>query len=203
MTDHAEKPDHPYVVPTDDIMMPDSMIDTGPSVDAAVTAKVAELEKKLAEANDKMLRALAETENTRRRLEKERIDTSKYAVSSFAKDMLNVADNLRRALAAMTPEAREKSPEIKNLAVGVEATERELLGIFERNGIKRVDPINQMFDPNLHEVIFEGDAPDKEPGTVIQVVEAGFTIHDRLLRPARVGLAKGGAESASTIDQEV
>lgn len=164
---------------------------------------LAELEKKLADMNDKMLRAMAEADNTRKRLEKERMDTAKFAVSSFAKDLLSVADNLRRALAAITPDAREANADLKNIAIGVEATERELLGIFERNGIKKIDPAGQKFDPNLHEVIFEGDAPDKPPGTVIQVIEQGYTIHDRLLRPARVGVAKGGADAGGSIDQQV
>lgn len=165
--------------------------------------RIAELENKLAEATDRMLRAVAEADNTRKRLEKERLDTAKFAVSSFARDLLSVADNMRRALAAITPEMKEKSPELKNIALGVEMTEKELLSVFEKNGIRKVDPLNQKFDPNLHEVIFETDVTDKPPGFVIQVVEAGYTIHDRLLRPARVGLSKGGEAPAQKVDQEV
>ncbi len=167
-------------------------------------AKIAELEKKLAEMKDQALRALAEAENTRRRGERERQDTAKFAVGSFAKDLLNVADNLRRALNSITPEAREKNPELKNIYVGVEATERELLRAFDTQKIKKLEPLNQKFDPNLHEVLFENDAPDKAPGTVIQVIEPGYTIHERLLRPARVGVAKGGVAGAGTaVDQEI
>jgi molecular chaperone GrpE len=171
---------------------------------AAAAAVVADLEKKLAEMNDKLLRALAETENTRRRLEKERMDTAKFAVSSFARDLLTVADNLRRALEAITPEQQEKIPELKNIFTGVEATERELLRVFESNGIKKVQPLGQIFDPNLHEVLFESDAAGKPPGTVLQVMEPGYTLHDRLLRPARVGVAKGGgAPEGGHIDENV
>lgn len=165
--------------------------------------KIAALEKKLAEATDKMLRALAEADNTRKRLEKERLDTARFAISSFARDLLTVSDNLRRALNAISPEMREKNAELKNIYTGVEATERELLRIFESNGIKKVDPTDQKFDPNLHEVIFETDVTDKAPGTVVQVIEQGYTLHDRLLRPARVGVAKGGADSSARVDQEV
>ncbi len=165
---------------------------------------VADLEKKLAEANDKTLRALAEVENIRKRGERERQDIAKFSVSSFARDLLSVSDNLRRALQAVSPEQREKNPELKNVLIGVEATERELLRIFEGNGIKKVEPMGQKFDPNFHEVMFESDMPDKPAGTIIQVIEAGYTIHERLLRPARVGIAKGGAEDASAhIDQSV
>lgn len=166
-------------------------------------ARIAELEAKLAEATDRMLRAVAEADNTRKRLEKERQDTAKFAVTSFARDILSVADNLRRALSAITPEMKEKSPELKNIALGVEMTEKELLNVFEKNGIRKVDPLNQKFDPNLHEVMFETDVTDKPPGFVVQVVEAGYTIHERLLRPARVGVSKGGGENAPKVDQEV
>lgn len=155
------------------------------------TARIAELETKLAEANDRTLRALAEADNTRKRLEKERQDTAKYAISGFARDLLSVADNLRRALHAITPEQREANAELKNIYVGVEATERVLLSLFEKNGIKKIDPQGQAFDPNQHEVIFESDIPGQAAGTIVQVIEPGYMIHDRLLRPARVGVAKG------------
>ncbi len=159
--------------------------------------RIRQLEERLGETNDRLLRALAEADNTRKRLEKERQDTAKYAVSSFARDLLSVADNLRRALAAITPEQREQNAEFKNIAIGVEATERELLNLFERNGIKKIDPLGQLFDPNLHDVIFESDATGQPAGTIIQVVESGYTIHDRLLRPARVGVAKASGDPQS------
>lgn len=169
-----------------------------------IAARLAELEKKLAEAHDKMLRALAEGENIRKRSERERQDTAKFAVSSFARDLLGVADNLRRALSSISPEAREKSVELKNIYAGVEMTEKELLRVFESNGIKRLDPVGAPFDPNLHEVLFEGEAVGVPPGSVIQVVEHGYILHERLLRPARVGVAKGGdAAQGGNVDQQV
>lgn len=167
-------------------------------------AQIAELERELANASDRMLRALAEADNTRKRLEKERLDTAKFAITGFARDMLPVADNLRRALDAITPEQRENNPELKNIYIGVEATERELLRVFEQNHIRKVDPLHQTFDPNRHEVIFESPAPGKPAGTVIQVVEPGYMLHERLLRPARVGIAKGGeTENGARVDAEV
>jgi molecular chaperone GrpE len=172
------------------------------AVDASLLmSRVTELEAKLAEATDKTLRALAEAENTRKRAEKERQDVSKFAVSSFARDILGISDNLRRALQAMTPEAVAASPVLKNLLLGVEATERELQRVLESHGIRRVDPLGQKFDANLHEVMFEADATDKPPGTITQVVDSGYTIHERLLRPARVGIAKGSTP-AEKIDQQ-
>ena len=167
------------------------------------SARIAELEQKLADANDKMLRAVAEADNTRKRLEKERQDTAKFAIASFARDLLGVADNLRRALVAITPEQRENNAELKNIAIGVEATERALLALFEKNGIRRIDPLGQVFDPNLHEVLFENEIPGKPAGTVVQVVEVGYTLHDRLLRPAKVGVVKvgsGAMEAGDTLD---
>lgn len=166
--------------------------------------QIAELEKKLAETSDKMLRALAEADNTRRRAERERQDTAKFSVSSFARDMLSVSDNLRRALNAIPPEQREQNEQLKNIYTGVESTERELLRVFESNSIKKIEPLHQKFDPNLHEVLFESPDTDKPAGTVVQVIESGYMIHDRLLRPARVGVAKGTeTPEGSVLDAQV
>jgi molecular chaperone GrpE len=160
--------------------------------DASIIEK---LEADLAEARDRMLRALAETENVRRRLEREREDTARYAISRFAGDLLSVADNLRRALEAVPAAAVEKDEFLAKLVDGVSATERTMLNVLEKNGVKKLDPAGQKFDPNFHEVLFELDAPDKPVGTVVQVLEPGYTIGDRLLRPARVAAAKGGPAS--------
>ena len=166
--------------------------------------RIAALEEQLADMKDRLLRAMAETENIRKRSEREKQDTAKFAVSSFAKSLLSVADNLSRALAAVTPEQRESDPPLKNIYTGVEMTEKELLRALEKEGIKKIDAMDKPFDPNLHEVMFEGEAADKPPGTVIQVIEDGYTIFERLLRPARVGVSKGGVpEEGSTVDQEV
>jgi molecular chaperone GrpE len=163
-----------------------------PAPQPVAEERIAKLEADLAEARDRMLRALAETENVRRRLEREREDTARYAISRFAGDTLSVADNLRRALDAVPATAVEKDEFLAKLVDGVSATEKNLLSVLEKNGVKKLDPLGQKFDPNFHEVLFEMDAPDKPAGTVVQVLEAGYTIGDRLLRPARVAAAKGG-----------
>ena len=166
-------------------------------------SRVAELEQKLAEATDKMLRALAEADNVRKRTVRDKEDTAKYAVSSFARELLTVADNLSRALAAVTQDQRAADPALNNLCVGIEMTARALAKALEAQGIKKVEPLGQTFDANLHEVIFETDTSDAAPGTVTQVIECGYTIHDRLLRPARVGIAKGGVpENGTAVDTQ-
>ena len=153
--------------------------------------RVAELEAELADHKDKLLRALAETENVRRRAHREREDASKYAVAGFAKDLLSAADNLRRALESL-PESEAKDERTRSLLAGVAATERELLGVFERHGIKRIDPKGERFDHNFHQAIFEVERPDQPSGSVVEVLQPGYVLHDRLLRPAMVGVAKGG-----------
>jgi molecular chaperone GrpE len=172
-----------------------------PDEGVALTAdeRLAAVEGELAETKDRLLRALAETENVRRRLQRERDDAQKYAVGGFAKDLLSVVDNLGRALAAM-PEAEASDPRIQGLRDGVAATERELLGAFERHGLKRIDPKGERFDHNFHQAIFEAERPDVPAGTVVEVLQPGYVLHDRLLRPAMVGVAKGGAKPAAEGD---
>jgi molecular chaperone GrpE len=131
----------------------------------------------------------------RRRGEREREDTARFAISRFAGDILSVADNLRRALESVPQSAIEQDEFLSKLVGGVGATERELVSVFEKHGLKRIDPMGQAFDPNFHEVLFEVDAPDTPVGTVVQVLEAGYTIGGRLLRPARVGVAKNGPKA--------
>jgi molecular chaperone GrpE len=150
-----------------------------------------ELEAELAEYKDRLLRALAETENVRRRAQREREDASKYSIAGFAKDLLSAADNLRRALESL-PESEAKDERTRSLLAGVAATERELLGVFERHGIKRIDPQGERFDHNFHQAIFEAERPDQPSGSVVEVLQPGYVLHDRLLRPAMVGVAKGG-----------
>ena len=152
-------------------------------------ARVAALEAELAEHKDQLLRALAETENIRRRGQREREDTAKYAIAGFAKELLSVADNLRRALDSL-PEAEARDARTRGLLAGVDATERELLSVFERHGIRRIDPEGERFDHNLHQAIFEAERSDKPDGTVVEVLQPGYVLHDRLLRPAMVGVAK-------------
>ena len=165
--------------------------------------RIAELEAELAEQKDRLLRALAETENVRRRAQRERDDASKYAVAGFAKDLLSAADNLRRALDSL-PESEARDDRTRSLLAGVAATERELLSVFERHGIKRIDPKGERFDHNFHQAIFEVERPDQPTGTIVEVLQPGYVLHDRLLRPAMVGVAKGApkpAEPAASADK--
>jgi molecular chaperone GrpE len=150
-----------------------------------------ELGAEIARLKDQLLRALAEIENTRRRAEREREDTARYAISAFARDILTVADNLRRALDNIPAHAREKDEMLNTLAVGVEATERELLAGFERHGLRKIEPLGEKFDHNFHQAMFEIADTGKPPGTIVQVMQAGYVLHGRLLRPALVGVAKG------------
>ncbi len=145
------------------------------------------------ELNDKLLRAAAEMQNIRKRGERERQEAGQYAATAFARDIISVADNLARALEAMGEEARAGADEAtKNLIDGIEMTERELLNVFQRHGITRVDPQGERFDPNLHEAMFEAENPDLPAGTVMSVAQCGYKIADRVLRPAMVGVSRGG-----------
>lgn len=192
---------------TDDLT-PDRNAVDGPQTAAEVAAaelavRLNKSEAELADTKDKLLRALAETENQRRRAQRDTEDARRYAASNFAKDMLDVADNLRRALGSLDP-ASLQDERAKALVEGVAATERALLAALERHGIKRIEPeIGERFDPNLHEAMFEVPNTGKPGGSVVQVVQAGYRMHDRLLRPAMVGVAKAGANSGPTIDQTV
>jgi molecular chaperone GrpE len=162
--------------------------------DGSAGEKIAALEAEVASLKDQLLRTLAETENIRRRAQREREDTAKYAVSSFAKELLPVADNLRRALDAVPAEQREQDETMKNLLVGIEATERQLHAAFDRGGIKKMEAMGEPFDPNFHQVVFEVENTGKPGGTIVQVLQDGYTIHGRLLREAMVGAAKRGAD---------
>jgi molecular chaperone GrpE len=156
------------------------------------------LQAENADLKDKLLRAVAEAENVRRRAERERQDAARYGASNFARDMVQVSDNLRRAIAALKPEDREAAPAtVRSLIEGVEMTERQLLAAFERHGVREITPApGDRFDANLHEAMFEVPTADHPAGSVVHVVEAGYMIGDRLLRAARVGVARapeGGA----------
>ncbi|MDO8290739.1 MAG: nucleotide exchange factor GrpE [Parvibaculum sp.] len=162
------------------------------------------LQKENAELKDKMLRAVAEAENTRRRAHKEKEDAQRYGAQRFGGDMVQVSDNLRRAIAALKPEDRDAAPDtVKALIDGVEATERQLLAAFERHGIKEITPQpGDRFDAHLHEAMFEVPGTGQPAGSIVHVVEAGYMIGDRLLRAARVGVAKAeeGAPKSGGID---
>lgn len=164
---------------------------------AELTEALAAAQKKAEEHREQMLRALAETENVRRRIQRDRDEALKFATTGLAKDMLPVADNLRRALDAIPRDALESDEALRNLATGVEMTERLLLAALERHQIKRIDALGQKFDSNLHQAMFEVPGSGQPAGTVVQVMENGYTIHDRLLRPALVGIAKAEPAAAS------
>jgi molecular chaperone GrpE len=144
---------------------------------------------------DQLLRTLAEMENLRRRAQREKDDAAKFGISGFARDLIPVADNLRRALEAVAPEALESDEALKSLVTGVEMTERQLLSAFEKHGLKRVDAMGQKFDSNLHQAMFEVPGTDQPHGTVVQVMQPGYVLNDRLLRAAMVGVAKGDPQA--------
>ena len=155
------------------------------------------LTREVAEARDKMLRTLAEMENLRQRTRREVADAKTYGITGFARDVLEIADNLQRALDAVPAEARAAAdPGLKALIEGVELTERSLLNALEKNGVKKFDPSGEKFDPNFQQAMYEVPDPSVPSGTVVQVVQAGFMIGERVLRPALVGVSKGGAKAA-------
>jgi molecular chaperone GrpE len=162
--------------------------------DGGLEARLAAAESENAELKDRLLRAVAEAENVRRRTQREKDDAVRYAASGFAKDLVTVADNLTRALASV-PESELRDDVMKNLLAGVAATERELQSVFERHGIRRISPKGERFDHNFHQAIFEAENTGKPPGTIVEVLQDGYVQHDRLLRPAMVGVAKGEARA--------
>jgi molecular chaperone GrpE len=160
----------------------------------------AELEALIAEnadMRDRLLRTMADMENLRRRTEREKTDTSRYAISNFARDVLTVGDNLRRTIEHVPTEAASQDPALKSFLDGVELTERELLNVLERYGVVRIEPLGARFDPNCHQAMYEVQNPDVPEGTVVDVMQAGYVIGDRCLRPALVAIAKGGAKAGA------
>lgn len=151
-----------------------------------------DLAAELADAKDKLLRALAEAENVRRRAARDVENASKRAIAGFARDMAVVADNLGRAMDAVDAKAYEGDEKLNGLITGIEMTAKDLQKGFERNGITKVDPLGERFDPQLHEAMFEYEDPSKPAGTVGQVMEAGYSLNGQPLRPAKVGVTKGG-----------
>ncbi len=161
------------------------------------------LRDEIGDLKDRLQRATAEAENVRRRSERERQDTAKYAVSSLAGDLIGVADNLRRALDSVPKDEVEENAALRSLLSGVEMTERELSTALTKHGVQPIEvQPGERFDPHVHEAMFEIPTDQQAPGTVVQVVQTGYKIHDRLLRPARVGVAKaangGNGESVDT-----
>jgi molecular chaperone GrpE len=170
----------------------DAAGEADPTLAADANAHIEHLEGELVALNDKLLRALAEAENVRRRAQRDKEDALKYAIKGFAEDMLRVGDNLSRALAAIDGDARKADANMDNLAVGVEMVMKELLSAFDRAGVKPIEAEGARFDPMLHEAMYEIDDASKPAGTVAHVLEQGFTLHGRTLRAAKVGVTKGG-----------
>jgi molecular chaperone GrpE len=194
MTDETNTP------PADDAA---TAADTGAGNEAGLDP-VEALRAENAELKDRALRVMAEMENLRRRTEKEIKDIRQYAVAGFARDVLTVSDNLRRALEALPSNARDSADQgLTALIEGVEMTERELLNQLDKHGVKKLDPMGQKFDPNFHQAMFEVPNPNVPNNTDVQVVPAGYAIADRVLRPALVGVAKGGPKDAPAQDASV
>ncbi len=160
----------------------------------------AELEALIAEnadMRDRLLRTMADMENLRRRTEREKSDTARYSISNFAREVLTVGDNLRRTIEHVPAEAAGQDPALKSFLDGVEITERELLNVLDRHGVTRIEPLGQRFDPNCHQAMYEVPNAEVPEGTVVDVMQAGYVIGDRCLRPALVAIAKGGAKATA------
>lgn len=183
----AEAPEEDFAT------MKEEAAEAGVDISAALEALKADHEAKLGEMKDQLLRAVAETENVRRRAARDVEETGKYAVSGFARDMITVAENMFLALNSVPEEARKEEGLLKSFADGVEMTLRELLNAFEKHGIERIDPLGEKFDHNRHQAVSQVEDPSKEPNTVLHVMQAGYVIADRLLRPAMVVVSKKGA----------
>ena len=169
--------------------------------ESAPDADAPDLEAEVAELKDKLLRTMAEMENTRRIAAREKADASKYAVSNFARDIVRVADNLGMAMMMVTDEARQADKSLDNLCVGIDMTMKELLNIFESHGIKPVAAEGQPFDHNVHEAVQQLENAEVAHNTVLQVLRGGFTLQDRLLRPAQVIVSTGGPKAGDGADE--
>jgi len=177
---------------------PSAKVSADPDIEARgeIEAMMAEN----ADMRDRLLRTMADMENLRKRTEREKSDTARYAISSFARDVLTVGDNLRRTVEHVPPDAAAQDPALKSFLDGVELTERELLNVLERHGVTRIDPLGARFDPNFHQAMYEVEKNDVPEGTVVDVMQGGYTIGERCLRPALVAVAKGGPKPAPVQD---
>jgi molecular chaperone GrpE len=193
MNDETKTPEASRPVPPpEDILHTDAAIEIHPEQQPDPRdAEIVALKEEAGGLKDRLLRLAAEMDNLRKRSEREKAEATLYAATNFARDLLSVADNMRRALDAVSPEAREAADEItKNLLSGVEVTERELLNVFQRYGIRKLETVGEKFDPNYHQAMFEVPTAEVPPGTVVQEMQAGYAIGERCLRPALVGVAK-------------
>jgi molecular chaperone GrpE len=161
---------------------------------------IMDLRRENADLRDRVLRAQADVENIRKRSDREKDETAKYAVTRFARDVLGVADNMQRAISAVPAGAVDQDPALKSLVDGVNLTERELINVMERHGVRRIAAENAPFNPHLHQAVMEVENPNVPAGTVVQVFQSGFSIGDRVLRPAMVVVSRGGSTSAPPSD---
>jgi len=168
---------------------------TDSSADDKQDDMLARLVAENTDLKDRLLRAVAETENLRRRTDREKADAANYAITSFARDLLGVGDNLRRALDSIPADA-DLGEHARTLVDGIKMTERDLINMLERHNIKRIDPMGEKFNHDRHQALFEVPDTGEEDGTIVQVMQTGYIIKDRLLRPAMVGVARGGKETA-------
>ncbi len=167
-----------------------------------LVARVKELEGQQGDLTDRLLRAHAEMDNLRKRVEREKVDDRKYAITKFAVDIVGIADNFQRAVAAVPPGASDHEGPLKSMVEGVVMTERAFLQVLERHGVRRIDPMGEPFNPNMHQAVMEQENPEVPAGTVMQVFQPGYMIEDRVLRPAMVVVAKGGVKPAKTTEND-
>ena len=192
--------DEPLVNPDDGILDMDALMG-GPKNEAAEPeTDESAADDEAQQIKDQLIRTLAELENTRKRAERDVAQARKFAITDFARDLLSASDNLRRALESAPEDRDELDITLKNLVIGVEMTEKELLGVFEKHGIRKIDPLGDKFDYNLHQAMFEVPDANTEPGTVVQVMQPGYVLQDRLLRAAMVGVSKSPDDKKESVD---
>ncbi len=206
MKDETSKPEEPKTAP-DAAAEPTAATEAKPEAPRAeptLPDPVEGLKAENADLRDKLLRTIAEMENLRKRTEREISDTRSYAIAGFARDMLTATDSLSRALMVLPAEARQSADAtMKSLIEGIEMTEREMQRLLAKHGVKPIEAEGQKFDPHKHQAMFEVPDPSRPEGTVVQVVQTGFAIGERVLRPAMVGVAKGGATGATPAEGSV
>ena len=194
MADDTNKPESETSAGTEEANAPAQANEAPGQGGEASDATVATLEGQVADLTDRLLRAHAEMENLRKRTDRDKEDTAKYAITKFAREVLGVGDNLQRAIAAVPAGAADADPALKALVDGVAMTEREFLNVLDRHGVKRIDPEGEPFNPHQHQAMTEIENPEVPAGTVVQVFQPGYVIEDRVLRPAMVVVSKGGAK---------
>lgn len=202
MADETMKPH-----PAEGSAAPEGAPDPKAAPDAAqdaqkLAAEVETLQTQIGDLTDRLLRAHAEMDNMRKRAEREREETAKYAITKFARDIVGVADNFERAVQSVPAGAAEQDPALKSLIDGVSMTERELLNVLERHGVKRIHPKGEAFNPHQHQAMMEMHNAEVPVGTILEVFQPGYVIEERVLRPAMVVVSKGGPKAGKTAEAE-